>query len=79
MERTRSGDATRNAIAILLIPVSILVLLTNKLVYQVSILADANPGVITEIAFAVGWLLLISSTLYLFVGVRRYIPLVKLT
>ncbi|SEP71470.1 hypothetical protein [Natrinema salaciae] len=70
------SEGAKNGIAILLLPLSTLVLLTNEVLYQLSLLADADPGIIDEVAPVIGWVVLVSAVAYLLVGLRRYLPVV---
>ncbi|GAA0677500.1 hypothetical protein GCM10009020_26870 [Natronoarchaeum mannanilyticum] len=68
-----SEDHTGTALVSVLL--STLVLLTNEILYRLSLLADADPGIINEIAAVIGWVALVASAAYLLVGLRTYLPI----
>ncbi len=69
----------KNWIAIILLPLSTLVLLASEILHRLSLLADADPGIIHAIASVIGWVVLILSLTYLFVGLRTSLPVVDFT
>jgi len=75
---SRSSEAHAGT-ALVSVLLSTLVILTNGILYRLSLLADADPGIIHEVAAVVGWIALVASAAYLLVGLRTCLPIVDFT
>jgi len=71
MEEVELEETMKTGIALLLIPLSALILLANELLFHLSVLSRVDTGIVGEITFVLGWLLLITSTTYL--AVSRFV------
>ncbi|QCC59937.1 hypothetical protein DVR14_15410 [Natrinema thermotolerans] len=70
------SGGTKRVLAIVLLLLSTLVVLTNEVLYHLSRLADADPGVIHGVASVVGWVVLVSSVVYLLASLRTQLPII---
>lgn len=68
MDEGELEETTKTGIVLLLIPLSALVLLANEILFHLSVLSNVSIGLVGEITFVIGWILLITSTIYLIVS-----------
>jgi len=78
MRISRSSEE-HTGTALVSVLLSTLVLLANEILHRLSLLADADPGIIHEIAAVIGWVALVASAAYLFVNLRTHLPILDFT
>lgn len=77
MTESELASVLKNCVAVLLVPLSLIVVLLCNLTSQLVFLSGEG-GMLVALAAAVGIVLLISAVGYLAVGLRTYFPLVEL-
>jgi hypothetical protein len=78
MTKSELASVVKNCVAVLLIPLSLIVVLLSQVVHQLGIYLDGNNEMFTALAAAVGIVLFLSAVVYLAAGLRTYFPLVDL-
>ena len=65
MEDVKLAETMKTGLALLLLPLSALILLANEILFHLSVLSHVETGITGTITFFIGWVLLIVSASYL--------------
>lgn len=78
MTKSELASAVKNGIAVLLIPLSLIVVLLSQVVHKLGFRFDAESEVLVAVSSSIGVLLFVAAVAYLAAGLRTYFPLVDL-
>jgi len=78
MTKSELVGVVKNGVAVLLVPLSLIVVLLSQMVHQLGIYLGGRNKLITALAAAVGIVLFVAAVVYLAAGLRTYVPLVDL-